>query len=251
MYFFAIALKNSLLYRKGVFFSFFGSFIFIAVNMMLWRALFKNDHDSYSYMVRYTIVSNIVSTLYSRKIAEFVGKKISTGEFAADIARPVNFFVASWAIELANICSRFMLCGVPVILVFLPFLFSGIYFNIGFFVLSVFMGHVFSILLYSLIGLGAFILVDVRPFRHLLDDTIRLLGGAFIPIVMLPSPIGEIASVLPFRFLYSFQLEMLLTPVDMARIAEGYCVLLLWIGLLAIMNISLCGLVFERSAAQG
>jgi ABC-2 type transport system permease protein len=112
------------------------------------------------------------------------------------------------------------------------------------------MGHVFSVLLYSLIGFSAFILVDVRPFRHLLDDTIKFIGGAFIPIAILPAPIREIASVLPFRFLYSFQLEMLLAPADKARVAEGFVISLLWISLLAITNISLFGIAFERSAPR-
>jgi ABC-2 type transport system permease protein len=249
-HFFVISLKSSLLYRKGVFISFFGAFVFIAVNLTLWHALFRDDPGAYAYMTRYTVISNVIAMLYPRKIAESIGKKIATGEFAEVIARPVNFFAVSWMIELADVCSRFMLRGVPVILVFLPFLFSSAYFNIGHFMLSVFMAHVLSILMYSLIGFGVFIVADVWPLRRMLDDTIRLFAGAFVPLALLPDAMGKVAYALPFRFLYSFPLETLLAPAGSARIAGGYVMMCLWIALFAAANILVCRLAFKRTALQ-
>jgi ABC-2 type transport system permease protein len=234
-----ISLKSSLLYRKGLFFSFFGSVVFITISLLLWRVLFVNNIGLQSYMTKYAIISNVMGIFHCRKITESISKKITSGEFAADMAMPVSFFAMSWQIELAKICARFILCGVPIILVFLQFLQFGPYFNVGFVLLSVVMGHALSVILYSLIGFSAFILPDVWPLRHIMDDTVRLLAGGFIPLFMLPSPILEIARALPFRFLYSFPLEMLLAPVSPGAIAEGYAVLSLWIAGLAAMNILL------------
>jgi ABC-2 type transport system permease protein len=236
-----------MIYRKGVFFSFFGSVVFIVINLLLWRVLFKNDAASQSYMTKYVIISNIISIFHCRKITEFIGRKISSRDFAADLAMPVSFFAMSWQIELAKICARFILCGVPIILVFLPFLRFGPYFNIGFVLLSIIMGHALSVLLYSLIGFSAFIVPDVWPLRHLMDDTIRLLAGGLIPLALLPPPILGIARALPFRFLYSFPLEMLLAPAGRGMIAEGYAILSLWIAVLAAMNILLSRVAFRNA----
>ncbi|MDR0647765.1 MAG: ABC-2 family transporter protein [Synergistaceae bacterium] len=250
MHYFAISLKSSLLYRKGVFISFLGAFVFIAVNLALWRALLWDDPAAHDYMTRYTIIANVMAMLYPRKIAESIGTKIATGEFAETIAKPVNFFAMAWEVELAGVCSRFVLRGVPLVLVFLPFLLSGAYFNVPFFLLSVFMACVLSMLLYSLIGFGVFIVADVWPLRRILDDTIRLLAGSFVPLALFPQPIGSVAYALPFRFLYSFPLETLLGTADRASIASGYVTMCLWIALFAAANILICRLAFKRTALQ-
>ena len=247
MVFLMISLKSSLIYRKCVFFSFFGSVVFITISLMLWRVLFENDSEALSFMTKYTVISNIVGIFQCRRIAESIGKKIASGGLAADISMPVGFFAMSWQIELAKICARFILRGVPVILVFLPFLRYGTYFNIGFFLLSVIMGHALSVLMYSLIGFSTFMLPDVWLPRRLADDTIRLLAGGLFPLAMLPSPIFEIAYATPFRFLYSFPLETLLAPSGTAQITGGFMILSSWIAMLAAMNILLSRIAFRKA----
>ena len=252
MHFFKISLKNSMVYRWSVLFSIIGSVLFIAINLMLWRFLYRDTPDMVSYMTKYTIVSNIITMFYARGIAGRIGGKVSSGAFVTDLIRPVNIFSMSWQMEIADICSNFLLRGLPVILVYSPFLIvnSG-YYNIAAVLFSIILGHVLFLLLYSLLGFSAFILIETWPFGRLLDDTIRLLAGGFIPLAILPGFIRTIAYALPFRFLYSFPLELLFGVVDMNKLFENYAILMIWICIFVILNIGMYRLALRKAVVQG
>ena len=189
---------------------------------------------------------------YTTYIATTLGEKVSTGAFVTDLIRPINLFTMSWQIEFAGICSRFLMRGLPVVLVYLPFLISNAgYYNVFAVLIAVALGHALHILLYSLLGFAAFILIEVWPFRRLMDDTIRLLAGGFIPLAILPAFLGKIADVLPFRFLYSFPLELLFGKADMSRAAGNFAVMLAWIGALGLLNMLMYRQALRKAVVQG
>jgi len=240
------------MYRWSALFSIIGSVLYIAIALMLWRFLYQDTPDMVSYMTKYTIVSNIIGMFYARGMAERIGGKVSSGAFVTDLIKPINIFTVSWQIELAGICSDFLLRGLPVILVYSPFLISNTgYYNIPAVLISIILGHILFLLVYSLLGFLAFILIEIWPFVRLLDDTIRLLAGGFIPLAILPGFISSIASALPFRYLYSFPLELLFATVDMSKLIENYIILIIWICLFAMLNIFTYRLALRKAVVQG
>lgn len=252
MYLFRISFKNSLVYRWSVIFSIVGSVLFISINLVLWGFLYKDDPKMVSYMTRYTIVSNIISLCYARGIAQRIGSKFASGDFVTDLIRPINLFTMSWEIELSSICSVFLTRGLPVILVYLPALIKNAgYYNIPLVLLAVVMGHVLCLLIYSFLGFSAFILIEIWPFTFLLDDTIRLLAGGFIPLRILPPFLGVIAYILPFRFLYSFPLELLFGNADMSNLAENFGLFLVWIAFFAVLNLAMYRAALKKAVVQG
>lgn len=252
MYFFGISLKNSIVYRWSVLFSIIGSILFVAINLMLWRFLYRDDADMIAYMTKYTIVSNIIGMFYARGIAGRIGDKVATGAFVTDLIRPINLFTMAWQMELAGICAGLLMKGLPVILVYLPFLIAnGGYYNIPAVLLAVALGHILFVLIYSLLGFSAFILIEIWPFRRLLDDTIRLLAGGFIPLAILPTFVGRIAYALPFRFLYSFPLELLFGKADMSKALENFAVLLVWIVVFGVLNVLMYRQALKKAVVQG
>ena len=252
MHFFRISLKNSMVYRWPVLFSIVGSILFIAINLMLWRFLYRNDPDMISYMTKYTIVSNIIAMFYTRGIANRIGNKVSNGAFVTDLIRPINLFTMSWEMELAGICSGFLLRGLPVIITYLPLLITNAgYYNILAVLFAVALGHILFLLIYSLLGFSAFILIEIWPFGRLLDDTIRLLAGGFIPLAILPPFLGSVSYALPFRFLYSFPLELLLGKADMSKAAENFIIMLAWIAVFAVLNVLMYRRALKKAVVQG
>jgi ABC-2 type transport system permease protein len=97
-----------------------------------------------SYMTKYTIFSNIIEMFYAEGIAGRIGGKVSSGAFVTDLIRPINIFTMSWQMELAGICSNFLLRGLPVVLVYSPFLIinSG-YYNIPAVLFAIILGHIY------------------------------------------------------------------------------------------------------------
>jgi ABC-2 type transport system permease protein len=252
MYFFRIVFKNSLVYRWPIVFSVLGSVFFIAVNLMLWRFLFRNDAVMITYMTRYTILSNIVAMFYTRGIANRIGDKVTSGAFVIDLVRPINFFTMSWQIELANMCSTLLMRGLPVVLIYLPFLIDGsIWHNVPAAILAVGLGHTLFLLIYSLLGFAAFILIEIWPFGRLLDDTIRLFAGGFIPIAFLPNGLKGLANLFPFRFLYSFPLELLLGSAEMSSIINKFSLFFVWVITFAVLNSIMYRLALSKTVVQG
>jgi ABC-2 type transport system permease protein len=241
-----------MVYRWSVLFSIAGSVLYIAISLMLWRFLYRDTPDMVSYMTKYTIVSNIIGMFYTRGIAGRIGGKVSDGSFVTDLIRPINIFSMSWQMELAGICSNFLLRGLPVILVYSPFLIMNAgYYNFPAVILAIVLGHVLFLLIYALLGFSAFILIEIWPFGRLLDDTIRLLAGGFIPLAILPGFIRTVAYVLPFRFLYSFPLELLFRTADMSVLVENFAILAVWICVFAVLNICMYRLALRKAVVQG
>jgi ABC-2 type transport system permease protein len=252
MHFFTITLKNSMVYRWSVLFSIFGSVLYISISLMLWRYLYQDTPDMISYMTRYTIMSNIIAMFYTGGITYRIGEKVSSGDFVTDLIRPINFFSMAWQMEIAEMCTNFMMRGLPVILIYSPFLvISAGYYNIPAVLLAVALGHILFLLIYALLGFSAFILIEIWPFHRLLNDTIRLLAGGFIPLALLPGFIGTIARVLPFRFLYSFPLELLFGTADMTTASNNFAILLFWILVFAMLNIVMYRLALKKAVVQG
>jgi ABC-2 type transport system permease protein len=252
MHFFIISLKSSIVYRWSVLVSIIGSILFIAINLLLWSFLYRDNLDMVSYMTKYTIISNIIAMFYTRGIAGRIGDKVATGAFVTDLIRPINIFSMSWQMELAGICSNLLLRGLPAIIVYLPFLIANAgYYNLAAVLCSIILGHVLFLLIYSLLGFAAFILIEIWPFGRLLDDTMRLLSGGFIPLAILPATIGTIAYALPFRFLYSFPLDLLLGKADMGKIFENFTILTAWIVAFAVLNFAMYRLALKKAVVQG
>jgi ABC-2 type transport system permease protein len=252
VHFFKISLKNSMVYRWSVLFSIAGSVLYIAICLMLWRFLYRNTPDMVSYMTKYTIISNIIGMFYAGGIAYRIGGKVSSGAFVTDLIRPINMFSMSWQMEFAEICTSFLLRGLPVILVYCPFLIMNAgYYNIFAVMLAVILGHVLFMLIYALLGFSAFILIEIWPFGRLLDDTIRLLAGGFIPLAVLPGFLRAIAYALPFKFLYSFPLELLFNSADMSKLFENFALLIVWIFVFAMLNIVMYRLALKKAVVQG
>lgn len=252
MHFFSISFKNALVYRFSVIFSIFGSILWVAISIMLWRFLYSGDADMISYMTKYTIIASIIEMFYTRNIANRIGGKVADGSFVTDLIRPINLFTMSWQMELADIASSFLMRGLPVIIVFMPYLIQDAnYDNIPLALLAVILGHILFLLIYAMLGFSAYILIEIWPFSRLLDDTIRLVGGSFIPLVILPNFLQSFAMALPFRFLYSFPLELILGQVDKAEILSNFMILCVWICVFIVGNIILYNQALRKAVIQG
>ncbi|NJD03806.1 MAG: ABC transporter permease [Ruminiclostridium sp.] len=252
MYYFKTTFKNSLVYRWSVFFSVGRLVLLIAINIMLWRVLYQNNITMISYMTRYTIISNIIMMFYSRGVHMRLAEKVTSGDFAIDLIRPVNLFFMFWQIEVSGIISNLLLCGLPVIVIYFPFIIGDTeYYNVLLVIIAVVLGHILFFMIYYLLGLTAFIIIEIEPIGRLLDDTIRLMAGGFIPLALLPSYLGKIANVLPFRYLYSFPLELLLGVKSVGNIMNKFIILCLWIFIFAFINICVYKIAIKKIAIQG
>jgi ABC-2 type transport system permease protein len=82
------------------------------------------------------------------------------------------------------------------------------------------------------IGLAAFWITKTNALFQLYSSISIFLSGFIAPLSLLPEPAQVVASILPFRWILSFPVEMALGTSGPQEIAIGFAMQLVWIGLL-------------------
>lgn len=252
MNYFRIMLKQKLVYRWELIFRVLGTVLYVFLCMYLWRYLYKGNDEMISYMVRYTVLANITGSFYDREIMNFWSDKIKTGDHILALIRPANLFLLGWQQEIAAVLTNLIIRGVPLCFIYLFFsagdisgknwlMFSG----------TLILSHILFVMIYSSIGMLAYIIVEVWPISRFVDDTIRLAGGSFIPLFLLPDSVRRIAEMLPFKYLYSFPLRLLLEEMNVREAAAEIGLMLMWIAVFAICNRTIYQAAMKRAVMNG
>jgi ABC-2 type transport system permease protein len=85
-----------------------------------------------------------------------------------------------------------------------------------------------------LVGYFSFVIINIHPYVRLIDDTIRLFSGAVIPLAFFPSWLAVIAKAMPFHFMYSFPIRLLLEKLPSEEIYSCFLLMVIWIIALSI-----------------
>lgn len=249
----AIEFKSRLIYKANILFTMFASVTSIFVQMALWQYLYRDDPARMSYMMGYVVYANIVQTVYSNQIYHILAGKILKGDFVLDLIKPVNIVWFSYLRSLGNVMAQIFLQTLPLLILFCP-IFSPVtvWSRLGICFLALFLGHILFSLIFATIGFTAFLFVEVWALRRLLEDTIRFLSGALLPIALFPEPLKSIAEILPFHYLYDFPLQLLLDEhMVHATIVSAFAGILAWIGIFAVLLFAVYKLSIRFCVVQG
>ena len=66
------------------------------------------------------------------------------------------------------------------------------------FIITFIVGTILGLILYSIIGLLAFFMQDVRPVHWIVDKFVMVLGGSYLPVVLFPPFMKFLAYASPF-----------------------------------------------------
>jgi ABC-2 type transport system permease protein len=83
------------------------------------------------------------------------------------------------------------------------------------------------------------------------DSLVFLLAGQVAPIALLPGFLQSAAVVLPFRYMLSFPVEVLLGHVDAAGLASGFALQTAWLAAAAVLSIIVWRSGVRRYSAVG
>jgi len=142
------------------------------------------------------------STLRLRDISRSIMRDVQSGNIEVFLNRPVSYlsFKAWWQIgsgiysfllvTILGSVGLFFIIGIPqtmTIGIFLPTL------------LLVFLGaSILTLLVYALVGVLAFWIEDIDPVYWIVDKTVMILGGSYLPIALFPTFLYKIALYSPF-----------------------------------------------------
>lgn len=210
-----------------------GSIMEIGIKLALWIYLYRDSREMTEYMIMYTVLSNVISLFYLNRIAQLIGDKITDGSITVDLMKPCPFLYANYMQCLGNLAADFLLKGVPIILFFGFFLVRYadqiIVKQIPAALLAVVMGHFLYMLIFTVIGMSAMVFLEIWAIQRIIRDVIQFLSGSFIPLSLFPDVLFRINQFLPFRFLFSFPLELMLNERKLSEQIENFSVLSVWL----------------------
>lgn len=210
-----------------------GSIMEIGIKLALWIYLYRDSREMTEYMIMYTVLSNVISLFYLNRIAQLIGDKITDGSITVDLMKPCPFLYANYMQCLGNLAADFLLKGLPIILFFGFFLVRYadriIVKQIPAALLAVVMGHFLYMLIFTVIGMSAMVFLEIWAIQRIIRDVIQFLSGSFIPLSLFPDVLFRINQFLPFRFLFSFPLELMLNERKLSEQIENFSVLSVWL----------------------
>lgn len=141
-------------------------------------------------------------TLRLRDLAKSIMQDIKSGTVEVLLAKPIQYLTYRmwWQIG-AGLYPFFVATILGIIALFLT---VGIpesmqsWFFAGTFIVTFFFAGVLSLLIYSIVGLLAFWIEDVKPLYWIVDKAVMILGGSYLPVALFPKLMYKIAIFSPF-----------------------------------------------------
>ncbi|MFF2093158.1 ABC transporter permease [Paenibacillus sp. NPDC058174] len=206
------AFRTHLAFRAEVLLFLFGQLFKIFVQVYIWHALFGDSGQlasqagsiSIQEMITYVVISSVISVFATNDVIFKVSSKVSSGEIAMDLIKPMSFRSVVFCQTFGTNMYRMLFELVPLVIVSLlffhvqlPSLASGIAFLV-----LVFNGLILNFLITYTIGLIAFWYILIWQINTVLNGLIRLFSGAFIPIWFFSDSLVQVSYFLPFRLIY-------------------------------------------------
>ncbi|MFF2015821.1 ABC transporter permease [Paenibacillus sp. NPDC058177] len=206
------AFRSLLAFRAEVLLYLFGQLFKVLVQIYIWYALFGDNNllssqagtVSLQEMITYVVVSSVISVFATNDVIFSVSSKVSSGEIAMDLIKPMSFRSVIFCQALGTNMYRILFELIPLVIISmsifhvqLPSLANGLIFLI-----LVFNGLILNFLITYTIGLIAFWYILVWQVNTVLGGLIRLFSGAFIPIWFFSDSLVQISYILPFRLIY-------------------------------------------------
>lgn len=251
MKYISLSFKSATTYKSSTLFSTIGVFVFIMVQITLWKYLFTGNESKINYMTSYVVFSSLITILYTKDMYNLISQKVIKGDFVLELIKPINFIVSSYFKCVGILLTRLIFRGLP-LLIFIPFVYKNVSLeNLGAALLAVILGHYIFVILYSIVGLSTFVLIESWAFQRLLDDTIRFISGSVIPLSIFPDYLQTLSRFLPFQYLYYFPLTLLLGDLDKAEAISGFVVSAIWAIFLTICLFLFYKKSIKRIVVQG
>ncbi len=209
------------------------------ISIVVWTTVAKSQGGSAGGFTEggyaaYFIILMVVNQLtFSWHMWE-MGWRVQSGLFSGILLRPMhpihNDIVENMVFKALTLVPL-----VPVAIIF-SFMFDAEYnwklLNVVALAPAIVLAALLLFLLEWTIGLAAFWITKTNALFQLYSSVYFFLAGFIAPLSLLPEPAQVAASILPFRWILSYPVEMALGTSGPQEIAIGFAMQVVWIGLL-------------------
>lgn len=180
--------------------------VFLQLIMLraIWQAVY-GDRDAVDgvpieTMITYLTVVGLINFIIYPGIAMEIARRIEQGQVAVDMVRPVGFVRQMLALELGDSAGRWILLVVVVPgLMLVGSLTPPSASAALLFLVSLALAFAVSVLMWLLVGLSGFWLMQIQGMRGLVGMASSFLAGSMIPVWFMPGPLRAVVEWLPFQ----------------------------------------------------
>ena len=241
---FSLGFQSGLEYRADFLLRLVSGIFVLILQCFLWTAVFNQSETemvygyTYSQMITYSIISILASQLTSTGFQWEIADDIKLGGMNKYIAQPVNYTCFKLFSFLGKKLSQIMALSIWTIIAligctyFLDFKLSVI--RLLLFIIFILLAIVVNFLIYYCLSALAFVMLEVWGVFTLANQTILFLSGGVFPLDVFGDKMNQVLSVLPFKYIVFYPINILNGRLSYGGIAEGAFIELIWIIVLTI-----------------
>jgi viologen exporter family transport system permease protein len=224
----------------------------------LWITLYTQRPGAFGLtlqqMVTYGVLSMAIQNLFFTGPPYYMARQVRTGAIDLDLLKPLDFHYHMLARSTGEMLFRVFVLALPGMLVgyFLFDLQLPANSQTGFlFVVAVLLGYLVNFHLDFLLGLLAFVSIEIHSIDWAFHATARFFSGQFVPVGFFPGLLGVLAAVLPFRSVFFIPLSIYNGALQGSTIVQAMGFQLVWLTILWILSRGLWGRIQTRVVSQG
>jgi len=217
-------------YKFSLYVWLIGDVLSLVIMCVLWFSIYSQSSETvingftYTEMISYVVFSRVVSQLaYCSRSFFLEGMDIRQGNIAINLTKPINYRNKLFANSIGLFFADFLMLFIPLGVIACLVIKFGIggelphWYNILFFLVSVFLSMGIMDSFEFLIGQSAFVTGSIFGIMIIKDTILNFLSGGMIPLSFFPEWAQMALRILPFSSLLETPTFMLInayTPMD-------------------------------------
>ena len=142
------------------------------------------------------------SVLRLRDISRLIMQDVKTGNVEILLSKPISYLLYRIWWQIGYGVYSFVVITVVAVIAMAFIIGFPVTMTIGIFIptliLTFICGAILSLLIYSIVGLLSFWIEDINPVFWIVDKTVMILGGSYLPVALFPVFMYNIALYSPF-----------------------------------------------------
>lgn len=234
---YTLGIQNAIAYRGPMIFWILGALIQALIPIALWLTLQPGTligSYSKSGIITYYILAFILGRFLAWYPANWIRDEIKSGEIVGTvILKPINLFKRTFAGEAAWHTVSFsfeFFISIAILYVFREyFVFLVTWSNLVPIIFAVTLALFITLTISTCVGLLAFWLTEVEIVDAIFWVLLSIFGGYAVPLTFFPKNLQGLIDLLPFRYMFSFPLEIYFGKVSSTQMFYGFLVGSVWL----------------------
>jgi ABC-2 type transport system permease protein len=216
--------------------------VFLQLIMLraIWEAVYGDrrevDGVPIETMITYLTVVGLINFVIYPGIAMEIGRRIEQGQVAVDMVRPVGFVRQMLALELGDSAGRWILLVVVIPgLMLVGSLAPPSPAAALLFLVSLALAFAVSVLMWLLVGLSGFWLMQISGMRGLIGMASNFLAGSMIPVWFMPGPLRTAVEWLPFQSITYLPASIWVGQATGSEMWRALAVQAIWVAVMGLL----------------